>query len=402
MASKTIKIAVSAILLVILIAIAAYITVSRLMIKLADNDYELPKGYENRTKEELNAWLEWKGKTDRSYYCDKNANLQRQGIFISNLRYIKSFNNRNRSFKLAPNKFADMTNEEINKLYIGPMIKWSTVLLPLGDPAQFQINADRNDGVKGPVDWASKSSFVHDQGMCRAGAAYAAAANIESYYNLVNRTSSGAKEFKISMQQMLDCLLVGNKDSAPVCSGGVSSVSVYETLEMMAGDFVDEGTFNSYINSLPAKHQLTPNCFVNITIASAKQQTDIARSKVLSFGVIDKGNITEALRVLGPLTVGIDASKSSFHFYDSGIYYDDSCDTSSFNHHMLIVGHTEGSSSNDNQAEPTGKKLQQAHYLMKNSFGPSWGEKGFIRFLIDNQANKCLPQGIATYPNLSA
>lgn len=64
-----------------------------------------------------------------------------------------------------------------------------------------------------------------------------------------------------------------------------------------------------------------------------------------------------------PVTVAVDSEK--FMLYEKGVYTGD-CGTN-VDRGMLLVGY--------------GKDGTQPYWLLKNSLGPNWGEKGFIRLL---------------------
>lgn len=111
------------------------------------------------------------------------------------------------------------------------------------------------------------------------------------------------------------------------------------------------------------------------------------RASLIGYMVIPRDNIPDALLNSGPLTVALDASQSTFHFYRAGLYHDEKCSEDSYNHHALLVGYS---------AEPT----ETPSYLVRNSFGVGWGEGGFMQLLKDPQRNKCLPQNLAIFPSL--
>lgn len=72
----------------------------------------------------------------------------------------------------------------------------------------------------------------------------------------------------------------------------------------------------------------------------------------------------------GPVTVGIDASPFSFQSYSSGVYNDPEC-SGDINHAMLLVGFgTDDATGMD-------------YWLLKNSYGSSWGEAGYIKMTRD-------------------
>ncbi|CAI0381503.1 unnamed protein product, partial [Linum tenue] len=89
-----------------------------------------------------------------------------------------------------------------------------------------------------------------------------------------------------------------------------------------------------------------------------------------------------------PLSMVIDASGRDFQFYSGGVF-DGHCGTS-LDHGVAAVGYGSG-----------GKGLD--HVIVKNSWGPKWGEKGFIRM----KRNTGKPEGMcglykmASYPTKS-
>lgn len=75
-------------------------------------------------------------------------------------------------------------------------------------------------------------------------------------------------------------------------------------------------------------------------IYSCTFKQSLSLTNVISSQVLPPGNETMIKLVLmsvGPLSVGVDASLSSFQTYRSGIYSDPLC-TNILNHAMLLVG----------------------------------------------------------------
>jgi len=93
------------------------------------------------------------------------------------------------------------------------------------------------------------------------------------------------------------------------------------------------------------------------------------------FHTIDKNKyepLMRALVELGP--VGVTVAANDWDSYSEGIF--NKCDDATLNHAVLLMG--------------TGKDKGRKTYIVKNSWGGSWGEKGYIRLLrTDNEEKNC-------------
>ena len=80
-----------------------------------------------------------------------------------------------------------------------------------------------------------------------------------------------------------------------------------------------------------------------------------------------KSNSVEQLKAAiakSPTSVTIEADKSVFQMYKEGIFDSTECGTS-LDHAVTAVGY--------------GKENGKEYYIVRNSWGPMWGEDGYIK-----------------------
>ena len=95
----------------------------------------------------------------------------------------------------------------------------------------------------------------------------------------------------------------------------------------------------------------------------------------------DPAQLAAAVKTI-PVSVAVEADSSAFQSYKSGILNSTDCGTE-LNHAVLAVGY-----KNKN------------YWIVKNSWGTAWGEKGYFRVAITgNDAGDCGIQQYAITPN---
>lgn len=82
----------------------------------------------------------------------------------------------------------------------------------------------------------------------------------------------------------------------------------------------------------------------------------------------------------GPIKVSIQADASSFHTYAGGIYDDEDCGHV-HDHAVTLVG--------------WGSESGAEYWILRNSWGASWGEEGYMRMAIEDSYGIC---GVNTVP----
>lgn len=94
--------------------------------------------------------------------------------------------------------------------------------------------------------------------------------------------------------------------------------------------------------------------------------------------------LKEAVALVGPVSIALDAETKLFQSYKNGVITSDSCGTT-LDHGVLIVGY----------GEEDGVK----YWLVKNSWGASWGDDGYIKIERSESTNDAGICGIAMQPS---
>ncbi|XP_065190562.1 digestive cysteine proteinase 3-like isoform X2 [Sycon ciliatum] len=93
--------------------------------------------------------------------------------------------------------------------------------------------------------------------------------------------------------------------------------------------------------------------------------------------------LQEAVASVGPVSIAIDASSTYFRYYKHIVLIDSKRTNAYPNHAALVVGY--------------GVEEEQDYWLVKNTWGTSWGDKGYIR-TARNHDNMCGIATDASYP----
>ncbi|KAM3873507.1 cathepsin S, ortholog2, tandem duplicate 1 [Diretmus argenteus] len=298
-------------------------------------------------------WDMWK-KTHGKNYHKEVEELGRREVWERNLHLITVHNLEAsmglHTYDLSMNYMGDLTEEEI-------LQGFATLRVPADlqrTPSAFKGSAGA--AVPDAVDWREKGfvTSVKMQGSCGSCWAFSAAGALEG--QLAKTTG---KLVDLSPQNLVDC---SSKYGNRGCNGGFMHHAFQYVIDNHG---IDSDASYPY-------RGVQQQCSYSPVYRSANCS---------QYNFVSEGNeeaLKEALAVIGPISVAIDATRPRFAFYHSGVYDDPSC-SQKVNHAVLAVGY--------------GTLNGQDYWLVKNSWGTTYGDQGFVR-MSRNKNDQC---GIALY-----
>jgi len=273
------------------------------------------------------------GLFNKNYASEELA--ARKTLFETRLAEIKAHNaDPTASYKKGVNQFTDMTDAEF-KSYLGYR------RTPVTGAKQAPLSSG-NFEAPTSVDWRTKSgvvSAVKNQGGCGSCWAFATVETVESALNLAT-----GKSLTLSPQNVVSCT------PNPQHCGGTGGCNG-ATAELGFQYIIDKGL---------ADEASWPYKGVTGTCTEKKKAANITGFVKLPENKQDP--LVEAVATIGPIAISIDASRWSM--YAKGIF--DGCTKDAdIDHAVQLVGY--------------GVEGTTAYWLVRNSWGPSWGENGYIR-----------------------
>jgi cathepsin L len=231
----------------------------------------------------------------------------------------------------------------------------------------YRQNDKRGQGVKlvsvdalpDSVDWRTKGyvTGVKDQGQCGSCWSFGTTGTLEGQWfkktgNLVS----------LSEQNLVDC----DTDWDMGCNGGLPTYA-YKYIIKNGIDTEESYPYTARDG----------NCKFNPANVGANM-TDF-----VEVAQDDEDALKTAVANIGPIAVGIDASHFSFQLYSGGIYDEPRCSSTRLDHAVLVIGY--------------GTENGKDYWLVKNSWGKSWGIDGYIK-MSRNVNNQCGIAHDASYP----
>ena len=332
----------------IILATIAGILATTTLVYLANQ--ESPKSSRLLVSNIDQLWIQWKQQNGKSFGTNSEEEY-RFSVFKQNHAIVQNSNSQNRSFTLGLNKFADLTNLEFKAQYLGTKV-----------PAQKNNIKHIPYTSKDHVDWRGIAvSDVKNQGHCGSCWAFSTTGAVEGLYG-VNNPYKLQKSF--SEQQLVDCARgIWNNNG---CNGGLM-----------------DQAFN-YI----MKYGITEESQYEYTAmdGQCKYTSDMKAFEFSSYVDVpaDDNNALKSAVAQAPVSVAIEGEY--IKLYTGGIFDNWECGNH-LDHGVLVVGY--------------GSEGDKDFWIVKNSWGSSWGEIGYVRFARkDSGVGICGITKQASYPTL--
>jgi len=292
-------------------------------------------------------WESFKAEFNKQYATMEEEN-SRFGTFLANLKLIDQRNAADTASH-GITKFADLTPEEFSARYTNykPDANRTRVFDNTIEPLP--------EGVDALVDWTGKyTTPVKDQGYCGSCWAFSATEQVESdYMRLVG------KQQILSAQQVSSC--------TPYIFGGGCNGGFTEN----AFDYMENGVeTDANYPYTSGTAGVTGSCKAD----SSKFVVKATGYTTVSSSASGESKMATYVQGTGPLSVCVDAE--SWSSYTGGI--------------MSVCG-----TSVDHCVQAVGIDTAGGYWKVRNSWGTSWGESGFIR--LSYGSNTCAIASDANY-----
>jgi C1A family cysteine protease len=280
------------------------------------------------------SWADWKDQFGMTFNGEEDA--AREQVFNSNVAHIESENAKDNTFTLGVNMFTHLSLEEFKAQFTGGK-GGSTLGSDDAHLGELEVKTD----IASDVDWSTDSSVVNpvkDQGQCGSCWAFSAVGTVESAYAL-----AAGKLGSYAEQQLVDCDTTGGSQG---CNGGFNQYGI------------------SYIGQTGvASESSYPYKATDGTCRASSVSKELPAGTVAGYQSVGKNNaaLQSALNS-SPVSITVDAD-NSWQSYRSGVLSQSCGLFGQIDHAVIAVGY-------DSSADT---------FKIRNSWGASWGEAGYVR-----------------------
>jgi len=292
-------------------------------------------------------------------YENANQLIRAKECFEQNQRTIDRLNKADKHATHGWNEFTDVCTEDFKAMHNIEASFFDNMVAARGNNYFATASPEQvKKALADSADWRTKGAVtpIKNQARCGSCWAFSSTGNMEGQHFLASKSL-----VSLSEQELVSC---SGSDGNQGCRGGLMDNAFKWVISQ--GGIVGESDY-PYTSG------------TGTTGTCDKSKTTNVVAKFSSFKDVqsDEDQMATWISTNGPLSVAVDAAEG-WQTYTGGIVT--TCTGKQLDHGVLAVGYgTDG-----------GKD----YWIVKNSWGPSWGESGYIR--LGRGTNQC---GIKTVPS---
>lgn len=301
---------------------------------------------------------EWVANHNKHYVGLSELNYRRE-VYQTNVDKILEHNAANHSWTMGLNKFADLTAEEFKARYTGGFSGASKV--KQNHTYKHSGNLRTPSTLPESIDWREQGAVtpVKNQQQCGSCWSFSTTGSVEGAWFIAK-----GELVNLSEQQLVDCSTAeGNQG----CNGGMMD---YAFQYIINNKGITTEVEYPYTATGPNECQATGKPVA----ATLTSYTDVPTNSDMSLATAVAQQ---------PVSVAIEADQAAFQFYTGGIMTA-TCGTN-LDHGVLVVGYTSDA------------------WIVKNSWGPDWGDQGYIQLGRGTQfgaSGQCGILEVPSFPNV--